>query len=86
MPASYLTEFRRMNEDELDAALFGLAVECPYGDCPRVCPLTPLRARPLRERFQTINALSPGGKLKLMTKLVDCFLTIETAQTAAKNT
>jgi len=83
MPASYLTEFRRMNEDELDAALFGLAVECPYGDCSRVCPLTSLRARPLRERFQSINALSHGGKLQLMADLVDCFLTIETA---VKNT
>jgi len=83
MPASYLTEYHRMNEDELDAALFGLAVECPYGDDRHDCPLTPLRARPLRERFQVISALTLGDKLQLMADLVDCFLTIETAE---KNT
>jgi len=80
MPASYLTEYHRMNEDELDAALFGLAVECPYGDCSRVCPLTPLRARPLRERFQVISELTLGDKLQLMADLVDCFLTIDAAE------
>ena len=86
MSASYLSDYRQMNEDELDAALFGLAVECPYGNCMRTCPMTPLRQQPLRQRFQAITALDHGGKMRLMADLVDCFIDLESLQATTKNT
>jgi hypothetical protein len=86
MSAKHLSDYRQMTEDELDAALFGLAVECPYGDCLRTCPMTPLRQQSLRQRFQAITALDIGGKLRLMSDLVDCFIDLESQQATMKNT
>ena len=86
MPAYHLDQYRLMSSDELDAALFGLAVECPLGDCERRCPLDPLRDKPLRERFIQITALSHAGKLRLMREMVGCFNGLHDQEAATQNT
>ena len=86
MSAHHIIEYRRMSSDELDAALFGLAVECPFGDCRQDCPLDPLREKSLRERFVEITALSHTGKLRMMDQLIDCFTDLQARTTVTENT
>ena len=85
MSVCRLANYQHMDENELDAMLFGLAVECPFG-CAEPCPLTPLRDRPLRERFQEITSMSHAGKLRLMASLVACYRDFEGRKPALQNT
>ncbi len=85
MSVCRLANYRHMDQDELDAMLFGLSVECPFG-CTDPCPLTPLRAKPLRERFQEITAMSRAGKLRLMASLVACYREFEEYEPSTQNT
>ena len=86
MSAYRLDDYRRMSTDELDAMLFGLAVECPFGNCQPSCPLDPLRAQPLRARFLYINGLSHAGKLRLLGRMAGCFDGLQCAEAPCKNT
>jgi len=86
MSAYRLDDYRRMSPDELDAMLFGLAVECPFGSCQPSCPLDPLRAQPLRERFLYITGLSHAGKLRLLGRMAGCFNGLQGAEGLPQNT
>jgi|GEM_PF-4102620 len=85
MSVCRLANYRHMGENELDAMLFGLSVECPFG-CQGNCPLTPLRSKPLRERFRDITSMSHPGKLRLMEQLVACYRNFEAQDMALQNT
>lgn len=82
----YFAEHHRIDDDELEAMLLGLAVACPHDGCKRSCPLRRLRTGTLYERFQALTALGHDAKLCLMARLLDCFSGSETAPTVRQNT
>ncbi len=85
MSVCRLANYARMEEHELEAMLFGLSVECPFG-CNEPCPLTPLRDKPLRERFHEITAMSHAGKRRLMARLAACYSAHESDEAPRQNT
>ena len=87
MPMSYyFAQHRRMDDDELEAMLLGLAVACQHDACQRTCPLKRLRTGTLYERFQALTVLGRDAKLCLMARLLDCLPGQEATPEVRQNT
>ena len=63
-----------MNEHNDEKALvLGLSLACPHGLALAECPMTNIRSKPLKERFQAIHAMTEAQHESFATYHSECF-------------